>query len=180
MILEIDYHCKMKKFLVTIIAVAFIQSLAAQMNVKKSIVGSWRVVGMEADGEAINFSDPEKFAESLFSHALKKEPGRTFTKEDSSGIVFAAALMYVLFKDMKFEFSRSGNFMLSMGDALKNKKDKKESSKGKYALQQNKLLITEEKSSETQTLDFKMPDAKTLILSNFRKSDEMNLVLTKN
>jgi hypothetical protein len=168
----------MKKLLLPVLLLFLFARLHAQVDVRKNIIGKWRVTAMEADNERFDFSNPEKFAESLYANDLRKDSTKVFTQEDSSAVAFTAAILYVIFRDMKFEFKNSKKFNMTISAELGGKK-KTEKSEGKYLLKDGTIEITESKKKETQSLGFSMPDARTLVLSKFRHSDNMNLVLEK-
>ena len=103
---------------------------------------------MEADGERFDFSNPEKFAESLYANDLRKDSTKVFTQDDSSAVAFTAPILYVIFRDMKFEFKNSKKFNMTISAELGGKK-KTEKSEGKYVLKDGEIEITENKKKET-------------------------------
>lgn len=168
----------MKHLLLSLSILASLTGFAQNSN-KTDIIGSWKVEAMEGEGDRFDFTNPEDFANSMYKADLRKEPGKVFTAEDSSAVAFASAFLYVLFKEMEFEFKKNGTFTMSMSAELGGKK-KTEKSEGKYVVKKDSIELTESKKKETQTLKFTMPDKKTIILANFSKATEMNLVLQKN
>lgn len=168
----------MKKILVSALFSFLLFQVNAQVDARKNIVGKWKVSAMEADGERFDFSNPEKFAESMYANDLRKDSTKVFTQEDSSAVAFAAAILYVIFRDMQFEFKSNGKFSMTLTAELGGEK-KTEKSEGKYAIKGSAIEMTEAKKKEKQSVDFTMPDKRTLILSKFRTTDNMNLVLVK-
>lgn len=168
----------MNKILVSVLLSFLLFQVNAQVDARKNIVGKWKVSAMEADGERFDFSNPEKFAESMYANDLRKDSTKVFTQEDSSAVAFAAAILYVIFRDMQFEFKSNGKFSMILSAELGGEK-KTEKSEGKYAIKGSAIEMTEAKKKEKQSVDFTMPDKRTLILSKFRKTDNMNLVLVK-
>lgn len=150
----------------------------AQSVTKEKIVGRWKVSGMKTDSIEMSFSDPEALKAMLYENDLKKEPGKVFTADDSAGIDFAVTLMYSMFSRMEWVFDEKGTYGLSI-DATMFGVSKKETTKGKYELRGGKLYVTEDKNKKLESVGIAMPDAKTIVLSDFGSAKGMNLILSK-
>src|SRR5215204_4191057 len=71
---------------------------------KKSLVGKWTIVSLDAEGISINMEKPAE-SKRIFASQIEKETG---SKPDSAMVENAYASLSSMFATMKLEFTSTG------------------------------------------------------------------------
>lgn len=112
----------MRKLFVSLLLIAFGPSLQAQQKfTTKDLLGSWQPVAIVMRGNTIPLNDADSIMHFMLQEqATKLGKGDTLSKEDSSGIAFAAQI-FMMFKKASFIFNANKTYRFSLGADLSEK-----------------------------------------------------------
>jgi hypothetical protein len=87
---------------------------------KKTVVGKWKIVSLDAEGISINLEKPEE-SKLIFAAQIEKESG---SKPDSAMVENAYSSLSTMFATMQLEFTTTGKGIYSVplpgGDVKKD------------------------------------------------------------
>lgn len=112
----------MLKLFVSLLLIIFGTSLQAQQKfTTKDLLGSWQPVAIAMRGNNIPLNDADSIMHFMLQEQTAKlGKGDTLTKEDSSGIGFAAQI-FMMFKKARFIFNANKTYRFSLGADLSEK-----------------------------------------------------------
>ncbi len=171
----------MLKLFVSILLIAFGTTLQAQQKLTTSdLVGSWQPVSIIMRGNNIPLNDVDSIMHFMLKEqAAKLGKGDTLTKEDSSGIAFAAQI-FMMFKKASFIFNANKTYRFSLGADLSEKTEN-----GTWSFNEATQSIRIVKSQKTkQAKPVKADIIKIIIKGNelllqMEKDKEEGLVMRK-
>jgi hypothetical protein len=112
----------MFKLFVSVLLIAFGTSLQAQQKfTTNDLLGSWQPVSIIMRGNNIPLNNVDSIMHFMLNEqAAKLGMGDTLSKEDSSGIAFAAQI-FMMFKKASFIFNANKTYRFSLGADLSEK-----------------------------------------------------------
>lgn len=114
----------MRKIFVSLLLIAFGTLLHAQQKFKTGdLLGSWQPVAIAIRGNNIALNQADSIAQFMLNEkAATLKNGEVLTKEDSSGIAFAAEI-FMMFKKANFIFNANKTYNFSLGGDLSEKNE---------------------------------------------------------